>query len=874
MIFNDQNAEGILPAPAASFVGRQHELEKISLLLLQPAQLVTLTGPGGIGKTRLAAEAVRRYSRATCAQVYWVRLARLSRDSDVAALEEEIVRAAVDTDFSGRSSWELLVATFGGATAIGRQRRIVLVLDNCEHVLLSAAVVIDKLLTVVPQLTIVATSREPIGWADEYLINVRSLDMQQAVDLFRQQANLSGRPVMGGEQTALAATVCRRVDCNPLYIQLAAARLRHQPLSLILRGLTGRDDDTRLRWSHGPRFGADPRHRGVSDAITWSYELCTEKERLLFERMSVFAAGCDAIADGASGASGVIEVGVDLDAIEAICSDSYEVGNGEIANSGSDDNALGIEEIEDLLKSLVDHSLVTARITSTTVRYFLVESLRVYAQQRLRHRSTARVDEPTRMVDRHLCYYRDKITYAAANWFQSEGEGNLVNWARSAWVDIVTAIENSLETGKAEYGLQICLGLIALRMPLIRGTLQGMRQWTERCLHASRVPNTGLTDLHIEAMAAIAWLAMTQGQHDQAEVLLEDCVAACLSGNSGKMAWRDLVEVDIGLPAAVEFAWGLELLFVHADAGCVFVFTRACKKFGDLGNPGAAAMSELHAAMAAALLGTEQQALDRTQRFLDSAFGSKTLQGKSWAEQARAIALTRHGDPKEAMILGRSSLRFKLARGDQWGGMWVVVCRIWSLARLITDSLITGGKPDDDGLIALATEIAHLAGGVTTLRDKLGVDIDKLGPYGRETACAVAVARQLLGPINYAVAEIRGSRLSADDYGVQRLALGLLSFDERQPESIGEADPTAGWLRLTAAERQVGILAAAGWTNPAIAARRGSSVRTVDAQVASIRQKLVLTSREKIIEVIPRDVIDEVRLEATRRPRRGSGHSP
>ncbi|MFG3615484.1 LuxR C-terminal-related transcriptional regulator [Nocardia sp. NPDC047654] len=869
MTIRRRDRVGGLPATAANFVGRAGELEKISLLLLEQARLVTLTGPGGIGKTRLAVEAVRGFSRAKSAPVYWVRLARLARDSDTAAVEEEIARSVVETDFSGRSAWELLIDTFTRVSTAGRQRRILLVLDNCEHVLVSAAVVISRLLDALPELTVVTTSREPIGWVDEHLIAVQPLAPRHAVALFRQQAELTGHPITGREQMTTAAEICRRVDNHPLYIQLAAARLRHQPLVVLLRGLTGRADDARLRWSHGPRFGADARHRGVSDVITWSYELCTEEERVLFDRMSVFAAGYDTDADeDGSGAS--VEVGVDLEAIEVVCGDGDPSGPGEPASPGSDARS-AVEEIEELLESLVDHSLVTAHITPTTVRYSLVETLRVYAQQRLRERSSAEIDEPARLAQRHLRYYRDKIAYAAAHWFHSDGQHGHVSWARSAWADTLTAIENSLADGRADIGLEICLGLISLRMPFIRGSLREMRQWTQRCLDAARAPTTKPTERQIEAMAAIAWLALTQGDHEYAARVLDDCVAACLADETERQNWRQMPERDIGLPAAVEFTWAMELLFVRRDARAITVFTRARAAFDAAGNAGSAALSELYAAMAAGLLGTGQQALELTERFLESARASAAPRAESWAEHARAIALTKHGDPGEAMRLERSSLAYKFASGDLWGAMWVVECRTWSLARVIADALTTLEVSDRDRLVAPAIEIAHLAGGVEALRTKLGVDIGKLGPYADESAKAVEVARRILGPDRFIEAKARGARLRPEDGDVQRLALGTLVIEAAPREKIREAEPTGDWLQLTATEQQVATLAAAGWTNPAIAARRGSSVRTVDAQVASILQKLVLTTREDIIEKVPRSVISIVGIEAARRPRRGKG---
>lgn len=847
-----RDGAGNLAAPGPGFVGRDHELEKISTLLRGPARLITLTGGGGIGKTRLAAEAVHRYGKAAArkTRMFWVRLARLAKGSDTTAIVEEVAHAVIEADFSGRSAWEALVDTLTRTDTTGHTAPTVLVLDNCEHVHTGVASLIADLLDTVPELTVVATSREPIGWIDEYLIQVPPLTHRQAVALFRQRSELVERPITDNDQIAVAAEICRHIHNYPLYIQLAAARLRHQPLAMILHGLTGRADDTRLRWSHGFRVGVDLRHRGVVDVIAWSYGLCSDTEQLLFDRMSVFAAGYDTNPEDTTGTA--LDVGADLEAIESICCDDE--------NSNTAVSLVG-QEIEGLLERLVDQSLVSMHTTATTARYSLVESLRVFAQQRLRHRSSAGMDEPVRLAERHLRYYHDKIAYAAANWSDPEGQ-ELLDWARTTWANTVTAIETSLTTpGQAGTGLEICLGLISLRVPFISGSVGEVRRWTQRCLDATRASTPQPVGLQIGAMTALVWLAVVQGNHEDAERVLEDCVAACVPDPNTRANWRQTAETDIGLLAPVEFAWGMELMLARGDARAITVFTRARDKFHTLGDRGTASLSELFAAMAAGLLGTAQQALEITQRYCDYASVSGSLWEKSWAELVRAITSTRHGDPVEALDLEQASLAYQLTAGDQWGGWLLVQVRTWSLARIITDSS-TVENTHHDTLVALATEIAHLVGGATTLEAKLRLDINQLQPFAEKSAKAIAVSRQVLGTEAFTAAETRGSRLRPEHNEVQRLAMGTLTITTPPGKTISSL-----WPELTPAEQQVAILAAAGWTNAAIAARRGKSLRTIDAQIASILHKLAITSREDIIEHVPRDVIDQVRVETTRRTR-------
>ncbi|MFQ6328598.1 AAA family ATPase [Nocardia sp. CWNU-33] len=840
---------GGLPAATANFVGRDRELETISTLLLSSARLITLTGPGGIGKTRLAAEAVRRYHKARSVPVYWARLARLVKGCDRAAVEEEVAKAVLDVDFSGRSVFDALVETFAVADAAGRDRQIVLVLDNCEHVVVGAGELIAELLEAVPGLSVVATSREAIGWIDERLVEVPPLTREQALALFRQRAEQAGHPIAEREQITTVESICRHVHNHPLYIQLAAARMRLQPLASILDELSGRAADGRMRWSPGPRFGVDPRHRAVGDVIAWSYELCTDTERLLLDRMSVFAAGYDPNPQDNIG-DRVLDVGADLEAIQAVCAD--DPGTDAVVR-------VMIDEVEGLLERLVDQSLVSVHMTATTVRYSLLESIRVFAQQRLIERSTGEMnDEPARLAARHRRYYRDKVLYAASHWF-GPTERDLLDWARAEWDNLLTAIESSLATpGESVLGLEICVGLMVLRVPFFAGSLRETRRWTERTLAATRVLRPQPVELQTDAVAQLVLILLCQGQLEDAERMLEDCILLCLP--EARADWRQNPETDIGLPAAVEFAWGAELLLARSDRRAITVLTRAADKAHRLGSEGPASMCEMFAALAASMLGSPQQAREIPRRNLDNATASGAWWTKSWAELAWAITLTQHGNPTEALAVGRAALAQQLPTGDQWGALWAVEIRIWSLAQIITDT-IAAANPDRATLTALATEAAQLAGGTKTLRARIGVGIENMGPFGAETAKAIGIVRRVLGDNTFTVAETRGSRLRPELTEVQQLALGTLHIE--QP---ARNDTRSPWNELSTAERQVAILAAAGWTNTAIAARRGNSSRTIDAQVSAIFQKLVITSRADIIGFVPKNHIDHVQTEATRRP--------
>jgi ATP/maltotriose-dependent transcriptional regulator MalT len=195
------------------------------------------------------------------------------------------------------------------------------------------------------------------------------------------------------------------------------------------------------------------------------------------------------------------------------------------------------------------------------------------------------------------------------------------------------------------------------------------------------------------------------------------------------------------------------------------------------------------------------------------------------------------------------------------------------LARIITES-IAAGSADGDELAALATETARLLGGARTLRADLGTDIGALKPFADETDRAIDVARSLLGPEAFAAAEEEGSRLRSELNEVERLALGTLPMNDVSTEDADAIDTLSEWDELTRSEQEVATFAAAGWTNTAIATHRGTSFRTVDAQMTAIFQKLMISSRDDIIRFVPGDLIDQVRKQSDRRLHRSGARPP
>ncbi len=344
---------GNLPAARTSFVGREADLQRAADLLARH-RLVTLVGTGGAGKTRLALELAAR-----AAGTSWlVELASLGDGESLApavlgalGLREATLpdRRAAAADAESR-----LLDALGASDAL-------LVLDNCEHIVVAAAELADHLLAGCPRLRILATSREPLGIGGEALAPVGPLEEESAVVLFAQRAASATPDFALDETTApVVADICRRIDGLPLAIELAAARLRSMPL----KQLSDRLHD-RFRLLTGGSRAAAGRQRTLRAVVDWSWDLLSEPERRLARRLSVFPAGAT------------------LDAVEAVC-----------AGDGVD-----ADEVFDLLCALVDRSLVGVRGAGTS-RWRMLETIREYAEE-----EAERAGELLRLREAHAAHY-------------------------------------------------------------------------------------------------------------------------------------------------------------------------------------------------------------------------------------------------------------------------------------------------------------------------------------------------------------------------------------------------------------------------------------------------------------------------------------
>ena len=372
---------GNLPRQLTSFVGRQIEIDRLDKEL-QSHRLVTLTGAGGVGKTRMAIEAGWQFAARYPDGVWLVELAPLQDKKLVVAAIAETLAIQLPNG----------PAALTAAAASLSNRHMLLILDNCEHVIGEAAAVSEALLRAAPHLSILATSRERLAIDGETVLRVPSLRIPEAattltaaaaqdyeaVRLFVERARDTGEDLTLNDANAVAvASICRRLDGIPLAIEMAVPRLRVLSLAQLAAGL----DERFMVLSEGSRT-ALPRHRTLQAVIDWSYALLNEPERLLLRRLSVFAGDAS------------------LDAIAATSADT-ELPGGQIL---------------ELLTSLIEKSLVVAEHGQNERRYRLLESTRDYARAKLAP------DAALALRRRHADYYRARLAHAAIEWETTSGE--------------------------------------------------------------------------------------------------------------------------------------------------------------------------------------------------------------------------------------------------------------------------------------------------------------------------------------------------------------------------------------------------------------------------------------------------------------------
>ena len=445
-----------LPRQLTSFVGREREIVEVTHLLTGTC-LLTLTGAGGSGKTRLALRVVEGLVEDYPDGVWWVDLARLS--------DPELLPQAVAGGLGLRPEGSQPVVD--QVAAYLQRRHLLLLLDNCEHLIGACAAFAEAFLRTAPKLTILATSREPLGIAGETLYRVPTLQVAdpqhlppldelaqvEAVRLFRDRAAAAQ---VGFALTAAVAgpvaEICERLDGMPLAIELAASRVKLLPVDELCVRL-----DDRFRLLTGGSRTALPRHQTLRATLEWSHALLSEEERTLFRRLAVFAGGWD------------------LEAAEAVC-----------ATGGLEGQVL------DLLAGLVDKSLAVAGWQGKAGRFSMLETMRHYARERL-----AESGEAAAVQQAHADYCLDLAERA---------EPKLFNPEQDVWLARLEDEHNNLCEAYAwmrgledpQPGLRLCGAL--WRFWEIRGHLAEGQAWLAALLRRA----TAGTGTAVRASALLA----------------------------------------------------------------------------------------------------------------------------------------------------------------------------------------------------------------------------------------------------------------------------------------------------------------------------------------------------------------------------------
>jgi predicted ATPase len=523
-----------LPAQLTSFIGREEELARIGTRLAD-ARLVTLIGPGGAGKTRIAVEAAGRHSGEVC----FVDLSGLTHGSEVPqaiAVALGLRETGLLAGAAGRDAGAPDASPLARLTAVLADRALLLVLDNCEHLIADVAALTAGLLAACPRVRVLATTREALGITGETLCPLEPLPVpapgapeedvlgSPAVRLFTERAaavSPSGRL----PDAEAAARICRALDGVPLAIELAAARLRSLSAAEIADrlgdALAGPDDRFRLL-SRGSRT-AQPRQRTLRGVVDWSWELLPEDERTVLRRASVFAGGWT------------------LAAAEEICA-----GPAAGPAAGA---AVGAEDVLDLLASLADKSLVVVDRPDGEggVRYRLLQTIRAYAAERL-----AEAGESEVLRQAHAAYFLDLALTADPHLRRAEQ----LEWLRLLAADhdnLHAALRGSVAAGDTDRALRLLASLCTYWM--LRGLrYEGAQPARELLTATGPGAPRGFEEEYALCVMAAASATADQGEFAVHLAAAADVVAA-LGGMARRFPVLNLLWAPFaGVPDAETFA--------------------------------------------------------------------------------------------------------------------------------------------------------------------------------------------------------------------------------------------------------------------------------------------------------------------------------
>jgi predicted ATPase/DNA-binding SARP family transcriptional activator len=743
-----------LPVRLTPLVGRERELGDI-VRAVTSCRLLTLTGPGGSGKTRLALAAARSTGAAFAAGVCWVELAQID---DPGLVGQAVASRLGVPDTPGQDAAEAAAEHIG-------EHQVLVVLDNCEHLASEVAKLVENLLAACPALTVLATSREALGVEGEvnwqvpplslpeagHAPTVSALAASDAVKLFEQRAQLV-RPSfrVTDDNAAQIASVCQRLDGLPLAIELAAARMRIMSSAQLAERL----DDIFAVLVGGAR-SAPPRHQALRATLDWSHDLLDQYERATFRRLAVFPGGFT------------------LQAAERVA-------------AGGDIHAAAMLE---LLTRLADKSLVRVEHARDDTRYSLLATIRDYARARL-----AEASETEQARQAHLSYFTDLAVDAAARIERLEADaggleheldrldGELPNLRR--------AFESAQESGDSLAVLRIAGALD--RFAYLRGRYHEIRQWLDAAV--TSYPDAP-AELRAKALFGSGRLALLQCDYAPAVRRLDAALrlyrelgdprgiarALAVLGSVNREQGRYARAVELHAESlAVAEAAGDRWAVASAHGYLAFVswlqrdFERAAEEggtalamFRQLGDVEGTAWSLISLGTIARYRGEVERAttLLAESRSLSEGIGFR--EGIAWACEQLGLLAAVDGDPAAISLL-RRSLELHGELRDRW--------RMSSVL-------------EDLAAIALALDkarqAARLLGAAEAIRDAIGTVI---APCERpQHLQAAAAARAALGEEEFEAARRQGQLAGLDE-----LAADLPSAEDAAPAPAGAPPAGAG----------------------------------------------------------------------------------
>ena len=614
---------GRLPIETTTFVGREQLISSVLSQLRMTTHLLTLTGAGGVGKTRLAVHIAELLTAEMPAR--FVDLTRLAAGADLPLVVSAVASALDVADHSVDDVFDRLAEHVSNLD-------LLLVVDNAEHVIEASATVLAELLRASAGLRVIVTSREPLRIRGEVVLEVPPMTLGEAGEA-RQLLEDRGREVLGAgwsiprESEETAQRLCDELDGLPLAIELAAARLRAMSLEVLLSSLSDR-----FAILTGGRGRLQPYHARLSSTIGWSYEGCSPVARTLWARASVFPASWD------------------LPALKTVC----------IGDNLAEDDVLSA------LIELVDKSVV--RAVEDRARWRMLDSIREYGVALLSEAELAKLRE------RHRNYYLEQAEIWSHAWFSPEE----LSYIDGFYIDLPNvrqALNYSLNTpGEAVPALRMVIALVLSQVWFIVGaTSEGIRSLRQALALEEPVP----PPLRVLAQTLTVWLTALQGDGEVAASVLEQAEA-------GRAA---IPETDLdptiaeSVAGALDMAAGTYMWLIADSPDSVTRLLSAHRHFKATGDRSSTFMALLYAGLSAAMESDSEVAQDITAQCVELAAAGGADWSRAWANWLRGLLL-RWSDPASAESAFKATMEVQARIGDGWGYGWSLESLLWMAAAL------------------------------------------------------------------------------------------------------------------------------------------------------------------------------------------------